>query len=175
MKHHTNQKAVNFFGFFRLCIPSQWQCHLEENGSYGCYEENVESGTLWIRHFAWRFPGRLTEPHLSNFIQSNLIPRLNAMGIQDTLSEEVYDLPDGDAISEVAFYEKDPNDGINLRSRRWYFIRSLPDKVLIVSATLVLPDAIADDEEFMHLVDVMRDNIESATILHTNIEFEDMN
>jgi hypothetical protein len=170
-----DQRTVNFFGFFQISVPSQWQCHMEEDGSYGCYEENVESGTLWVRHFAWKFPGKMPKAQLYDFVQNSLMPKLNTMGIQDTLSQEVFDLPNGDFISEVLFHEKDPNDGAELQSRRWHFVRPFLDRVVIISATLVLPNDVADKEIFLNLVDVMRNNIEAATILHTNIEFENIN
>lgn len=175
MTHAIGQKAVDFFDFFRISIPFQWICRMEEDGSYGCYEENVESGTLWIRYFAWKFPGKIPKAQLYDFVKNSLMPQLNAMGIEDALSQEIRDLPNGDFISEVLFHEKDPNDGTDLQSRRWHFVRPFLDRVIIISATLVLPNAVADKETFLNLVDVIRNNIEAATILHTNIEFENMN
>lgn len=172
--HPADQKAVDFFGSFRLAVPSQWQCHLEENGCYSCYEEHVESGTLWVTYFAWRFPGRLTEEQLPDIMHNSLIPALITSNIDNPLSSEITTFSGGDILNEVLYHEQDLNDGIELRSRRWHYIRPFPDRVLIISATLVLPNDLADKPEFLNLTDVMRDNISSMQIQHTDILFENM-
>lgn len=49
-------RDASFWNFVSFRIPAQWECVREPDGHWGCYEEDNDTGTVWVNHDIYRFP-----------------------------------------------------------------------------------------------------------------------
>lgn len=49
-------KPVTFWDFISFRIPEQWSCIREPDGHWGCYEEDKDTGTVWVDFDLFRLP-----------------------------------------------------------------------------------------------------------------------
>ena len=164
-------RTEDMFGFLRISIPECWPCILDERGIYGCYEEDVETGTLWVEHRLIKI-GKNTDTKedvgidaLSEMVEPDLIePFFDTR--PNAVRTESWKLGSGDFLGYSIFHAPDDDgDKTPLTFYRWQFIRVYNDGYLLLYFTFVIPSELDLQENFIYLTEAMEKNILKMEIM----------
>lgn len=69
MDHVPRLKPASFWSFVSFNIPEQWHCVREPEGHWGCYEDDDDTGTVWVGFDVFRMPEN--EPDIGEAVARN--------------------------------------------------------------------------------------------------------
>ena len=135
-------KDVTIYGFVSMRVPARWPEARAENGRGGFWEEDVESGTLWIDWDLYSFKGE--EP------RDSAPP---AIRIQD----------EGEKAIKYRRYESFER-GEPLVIHHWWVNCGTPGRILMIHFNLVLLADLAQRDDFQPLPGLIAREIRAARI-----------
>jgi hypothetical protein len=145
--------TIHPFGFITVRVPARWACGHDRIGMWGCWEEGVDNGTLWID-----FDTLPLDPNLSP--ANALVEAAWKTGRFDLLSK------DGDEpnMHIARIVHDDEEDGEMLRFHKWHLFRIYPGTFLMVHFSLVLLLEKVEEPAFEALEEIMEREIAAAEI-----------
>ena len=155
-------RTETFFGFITLEIPDCWDCSQKPGELLGCFEEDRESGTVWINYNLFSVPELVhgsdaVERHVKGLIEE----------IRDKLGDEYGPCAlTGSTENCSLSYSRtcDDDDGTPLRTHSFHHIISPPGFSLLAHLTLIVPVDSMRDVEFAAITERMLEQIKSPKI-----------
>jgi len=147
-----------------LRVPARWNCgpHDTAEGMWGCYEDEEETGTLWI-NVDYFSPGESTpEPEIDELLQM-------IEGVRRSFERDYPDVIESSVIPAKGgglFYRCHDNeeDGEALRNFHYQFFIVHGAMHCSIGFNLVLPHSVLDDPEIQELIAIIDREIRAARL-----------
>lgn len=156
-------KRAVCFGFLQIDVPARWQWQRSEDGMWGFYEEDEESGTLWVDYDLYRIPSDTTGD-----VVGPLAERLMGMLAEGAPGRTVEKLATDDGVTLIRAVhdaEDTEEEGVMLRFFRYELMRRFTDHLVNVHYSLVIPDFRLRDPDMQELVEIVDNAIKRSRIL----------
>jgi len=85
--NQLEMKPASFWNFVSFRIPAQWECIREPGGHWGCYEEDNDTGTVWVNKDIYRFPDENAAAEALERCAATIERRPDCGGIPSTITE----------------------------------------------------------------------------------------
>jgi len=147
-----------------LRVPARWTCgpHETAEGMWECYEEDEETGTLWI-NVDYFSPGEETpEPGIDELLQM-------IEGVRRSFERDYPDVIESSVIPAKGgglFYRCHDNeeDGEPLRNFHYQFFIVHGAMHCSIGFNLVLPHSVLDDPEIRRLIEIVDREVRAARL-----------
>lgn len=143
-------------------VPESWECRLDESGMWGCWNDDVDDGTLWVEWHPYRLPPDASYADvlaaaavMAGSTAGSYIQRDRALELEVTFEEDRH-------IVETMFLGTE--DGDLLQYYRWDLIKPLPGWVVVVFISLVFEIETSNTPASRALVDIMGDEVYNCVI-----------
>ncbi len=147
-------KTIRPYGFVTVRVPARWACgHDDRNGMWGCWEDGVESGTLWVD-----FDTVPLDPNLKP--KDALVQAAWKTGQFDLLSKD----KGGPNERIMRIVHDGEEDGEMLRFHKWHLFRFYPGTFLMIHFSLVILLQQVEEPAFVALGEIMEREIVAAEI-----------
>ena len=155
-------KSIHCFDAVTIRVPERWQCgpdfELEE--FWSCYEDDGDTGTLWIAVQWFRGPEVLEGiPNaVTRQLAEDATQSINEKN-PNILTSEIEDIPGGHLVFRMyeANEDEDPT-----RHYRYQVYRFHEDKMAFADFNLVITRSLIDEPEFRDLIRIMDREIRGA-------------
>lgn len=148
-----------------LRVPARWNCgpHETAEGMWGCYENDEETGTLWINvdYFMRKEP---TEP------MGDFDLMASARDIKESMERDWPDMVEsrlqreGDAVLWFRVVDSIDDDEEPIRRYVYHYFLEHRGNVCFIVFSLVLPNSILDDPEIQRLVEIVDREVRAARL-----------
>ena len=161
-------KTVTFWDAITVRVPERWDCVQEPDGHWGCYEKDVDNGTLWIDFDVFTIP-----THEGDEESFRALVRDAADGLFEHIGQPREDrkrrtkrvdkAPDHLILSSASS-SWDEEEGEELSFSRWHHMGMRKPHPILVHLTFVLPTHLLADTELAAFARRMDDELRDARI-----------
>lgn len=156
-------KTIHCLDAVTIRVPERWTKSVPwQNNAWNCYEDDEETGCLWIRHDRFKMPTTADDsrfPKLLRIFKSGWTDPPDANYYVDTMTKTA----DGYVWSRV-YDSTDAKDGTPIRDFGCMFFQVRGPVYFATDIKLVLPCFVLDDPEIQDLIDIMGREILAAKI-----------
>jgi hypothetical protein len=157
-------QTIHCFDAVTVRVPERWQCgpDYELDEFWSCYEENEDTGTLWITVQWFQGPEVLDEApnSASRRLAEDAMQSLNKIN-EAILTSEMKDIPGGHLVYRV--YDADEGGDLT-RHYRYHFYRFEKEKMAFADFNFVVTRSLIDVPGFRDLIQLMDREIRAAKI-----------
>lgn len=146
----TRFRPATFWDFITVDVPECWSLHRQDDGTWGCHEENDDGpGELYVDFDLLRRPDDSTPFDLRASLETLAADQPTSAGGQPYRSVEVLDIdPDHSALHRT-WESVDDEIGETICHSLWMHARSAPPHVMYVHLSLYMPARpLIEDREF---------------------------
>ena len=167
MQSPLNQmKEVTFWNFLTVKIPERWKCVRQTDGPWGGFEEEADTGTLWVDYdiFTQENPGEDDFRAAAREVVQGLANSLIANGEERVRRHELTEKGPDHFLLHLVEEAADQDDGTELLFLRWHHFGTFPSQTVLVHLTFVLSKLALMDDEIRTLLETMDEELANARI-----------
>lgn len=157
-------KTIKCFDSVTIRVPRRWNCGPDHklDGFWSCYEDGVETGTLWLHLDFFSLPEEVAVDLDFDFRNTvNEIIEGNRKEFGPFLESKISDIDEG-YLWYRAFEGEE--EGENLRYFRYMYFQRREKEMAFTDFNLVLPIKVLKDPEIQDLVGIMDREIRAAKV-----------